>query len=426
MFTELTNKKLLVLSGGAKMCQVIEAAREMGVYTIVTDMYTDYDITPAKKIADEAWDISWNDTDVLAEKCKAEGVGGVFTGFSEFCAVAARRLCDALNFPYYATMEQIDITRDKAKFKDLCRQNGVMVVDEYVHGAEIRFPVVVKPTDNAGSNGISVCYDEQELKAAIEKALSFSRAKTYVCEPFMDRPEVNISYTIQDGEISLSCMSDAQAGVQKHGQIKMTDGWLFPSRYLSQYIRTCDQAVRSMFRSIGIENGFLFITGFYDEPEFRLFEMGYRLGGGTTYNFIAYNNEINYMKMMIAHSLTGKMAGWDVRAKDDPFFKKPCCNLTVMAKPGRIGHVGNIDALRNMDGVLSVDQLHILGQEIPDSGALNQTFARVNIVAETPEQLADRIDKAYEIIDLRDERGEDMILSRLRHEKIAHYWDGRA
>ena len=420
---KLQGKKLLILSGGAYMCQVVKAAKEMGVYTIVTDMYTDHLQSPAKDLADEAWDISWNDTTALAEKCRADGVDGVFSGFSEFCVVAARRLCDELGLPFYATMEQIDITRDKAKFKALCAKNHVKVVEHFETDRDVQFPVVVKPTDNAGSRGISVCYDEQELKAGIEKALSFSDSKTYVLEPFVDGPEINVSYTIQDGVISLSCMSDAQAGAQKHGQIKMTDSWIFPSKYLKAYVDRSDAAVKAMLRSIGIQNGFLFITGFYDKPEFRIFEMGYRLGGGTTYNFISRNNEINYMKMMIAHSLIGKMAGWDVREKDDPFFKKPCCNLTVMAKPGKVGHVGDIDTLRALPGVLSVDQFYQVGEEIPDSGALSQTFARVNIIADEPAQLAERIEKTYEIIDLRDENGADMVLSRLDRDKITHYWD---
>jgi len=226
---QLQGKKLLFLSGGALMCQIVKAAKEMGVYTIVTDMYIDHSVSPAKDISDEFWDISWNDTDALARKCRVVGVDGVFTGFSEFCVVAARRLCDALGLPFYATMEQIDITRDKAKFKQLCKKNGVQVVDDFIDERDIKYPAVVKPTDNAGSRGISVCYDETELKAGIEKALSFSQSSTYVLEPFLDKPEINVSYTIQDGVASLSCMSDAQAGAQKYGQIKMTDGWLFPS-----------------------------------------------------------------------------------------------------------------------------------------------------------------------------------------------------
>ena len=126
--------------------------------------------------------------------------------------------------------------------------------------------------------------------------------------------------------------------------------------------------------------------------------------------------------MMIAHSLTGEMQGWDVLEKDDPFFKKPCCNLTVMAKPGKIGHVGDVDKLRTLPGVLSVDLFYQVGQEIPDSGALSQTFARVNLIADNPTQLAQRIGMTYEIIDLRLENGEDQLLSRLDQNTIIHYW----
>ena len=52
---QLEGKKLLILSGGSYMCQIVQTAREYGVYTIVTDMYTDYSVSPAKLMADEAW-----------------------------------------------------------------------------------------------------------------------------------------------------------------------------------------------------------------------------------------------------------------------------------------------------------------------------------------------------------------------------------
>lgn len=431
MYEELKGKRLLLLGGQGMMRQLTEEANKLGIYTIVTDYHTDLKLSPGKAVASEAWQISWSDIDAMAAKCRERRVDGVFAGFSEFRVRAARLLCDRLGFPFYATLEQIDLTRDKAKFKELCRKSGVAVVDAYPLSKEptvtelsaITYPVVIKPTDNAGSRGISVCHDEKELRQGIEKALSFSESKNFVVERYMDCPEINVSYTIQDGRISLSCMSDAIPGNQTYGQIKLTDGWLFPSKYLKEFEEKCDTGLRRMIRNAGIQNGFLFITGFYEKPEFRIFEMGFRLGGGTTYNFIAYNNEINYMRMMLAHSLTGKMSGWSVEECDDPHFKRPCCNLTVMAKPGVVGHIGDMAALRSAAGVLSVDQLYFEGQEIPDSGALNQTFARVNIVAENAEQLADRIQQVYRIIDLRDEQGRDMLLSRLSRERIESYWD---
>lgn len=412
------------------MQQLVAEVKKLGVYTIVTDYHTDVRLSPGKAVADECWAISWSNLDALEKKCSERGVDGVFAAFSEFRVRAARQLCDRLGLPFYADMDQIDITRDKAKFKDACRANGLEVVEDYaLRNAptpeeldRLVYPVVIKPTDNAGSRGISVCYDEEDLYAGIAKALSFSDAKSIVAERYMDAPEVNVSYTIQDGKVTLSCASDAIPGYQGYGFVKLTDGWLFPSRYLGEFVKTTDGRIRNMIRNLGIRNGFLFITGFFDKGVFYIFEMGFRLGGGTTYNFISHNNGINYMQMMVAYSLTGKMSGWDVEAYDDPFFKNPCCNLTVMAKPGVIGHVGDLDRLRRADGILTVDPYYSVGQEIPDSGALSQTFARVNIIADSPAELADRIQMAYRMIDLKDENGEDMLLSTLSGSLIRQYW----
>lgn len=45
-------KKILILGGTAQQIKLVEAAKKMGVYTIVTDYLVD---SPAKKVADEAW-----------------------------------------------------------------------------------------------------------------------------------------------------------------------------------------------------------------------------------------------------------------------------------------------------------------------------------------------------------------------------------
>ena len=51
--------KLLVLGATYNEIVVIERAKAKGIYTIVTDNNTDYSKSPAKYVADEAWNISW-------------------------------------------------------------------------------------------------------------------------------------------------------------------------------------------------------------------------------------------------------------------------------------------------------------------------------------------------------------------------------
>ena len=77
-------KRLLVLGGKPiGSCEIVRRAREMGIYTIVTD-YLPKKQSAAKQLADECWDISTAEVDLLAQKIKAERIDGVYTGVHEF------------------------------------------------------------------------------------------------------------------------------------------------------------------------------------------------------------------------------------------------------------------------------------------------------------------------------------------------------
>ena len=75
-------KKLLILGGTAQQIKLVEAAKKMGVYTIVTDYLVD---SPAKKVADEAWMLNIKDVDQIVERCKQEQVNGVICGYIDPC-----------------------------------------------------------------------------------------------------------------------------------------------------------------------------------------------------------------------------------------------------------------------------------------------------------------------------------------------------
>lgn len=76
-------KKVLLILGGAYLHnKVVEAAREMGIYTIVADNVPD---APAKKLADKAYDINVSDVDKMVDMCRKERVDAVLTVMLDFC-----------------------------------------------------------------------------------------------------------------------------------------------------------------------------------------------------------------------------------------------------------------------------------------------------------------------------------------------------
>ena len=180
MFEACKGKKLLVI-GIEEYEELIEAAHEMGVYVILIGNNANRTNAKAKWLADEVWNDDYSDIDAVAAKCKREGVSGVMAGYSEFKVSFAARISQALGAPFYATPEQIEITRNKRSFKDLCIKYKVPVARDYCFSKPlsenekdaVNYPVIVKPTDYAGCKGISVCNNIDQLNEAIAYALSF-------------------------------------------------------------------------------------------------------------------------------------------------------------------------------------------------------------------------------------------------------------
>ena len=124
---QLTGKKLLVITSDSNDLVFVQAAKELGAYVVCCDRYADWEISPAKKMADEAWDIDYSKVDEIAAKCREVGIDGVIAGYGEDRVTAACRIANAIGTPFYATEEQINITRNKRLFKDLCIKHNVPV-----------------------------------------------------------------------------------------------------------------------------------------------------------------------------------------------------------------------------------------------------------------------------------------------------------
>jgi len=63
----MDKKKLLILGGASVHVKVVEAAKKLGLYTIVTDYLEN---SPAKQIADKSYMFNIYDVDEIVQMCK--------------------------------------------------------------------------------------------------------------------------------------------------------------------------------------------------------------------------------------------------------------------------------------------------------------------------------------------------------------------
>ena len=413
-YDEFAGKKILFLGTHALTAHLIEKAREMGVYTIVTDYVKD---APAKKLADEAYDISTLDIDALIELAKEKEVDGVFTGYVDVNLAPCCQICNALNLPFYATLEQLDQTMNKVNYKANCRKYGIKVVDdvpdEYMDGVydKVQYPVIVKPADSYSSKGISVCFKKEEMAKALEEALDKSTCKQYVAEQYIEAEDVYLYFTIQDGYLSLSAMADRLLNDEQYGCAPQPVGYFFPSKYIDLYYDKVHDKLQNMMDGLGIKNGSFFMQGFIVENDIIFFEMGFRLSGGAGYLQIAHQNEVNQVEMHLRYALTGKFDGWSLKECDNARFEKPACVLVVLLNNGKIKKIDGVEEILNHEAVFDMVRFKYEGDVLDARGTLNQVFARIYMSADDTGKLKDAISYVKNTLKITDEDGKNMIMN---------------
>ena len=411
---ELKGKKLLILGGAFQHCKLVQEAKKNGVYTIVTDNLEAED-SPAKQIADECWKLNIYDIDAIVEKCKAEKVDGVISGWLDPCQRPYTEICRRLNVPAYCTPEQVLYMTDKIAFKSMCQKYGVDVIPDFsledVRNKTIEFPVFVKPVDSRGSRGQTICNDYETLDEAILFAQQESSDGRVLIEKCMENVnEFHVTYFFIDGEPYMVRASDNYCGPKELNMNKVVSCAVYPSRFIDAYRESAHDNVVKMFKSLGIKNGPIFMQGFRDGDKFRFFDPGLRFPGVDCELVIQEAVGANYMKAMIEIALTG-CCNIPEATRAYQLKNRIASVLYLNVRPGKIVRIKNDNLIKDHPAVIAYLPRCKVGDEISWSYNVNQRFAEIDILANSFEELVEVMDYIQKNIYVEDENGENMIFN---------------
>lgn len=416
---KLTGKKLLILGAYLTEIEIIEAAKKEGVYTIVTDNHTDWSLAPAKNVADEAWDISWSDIEKLKAKCIESGVDGCFAGFSENRISCAQALCQALGRPFYSDNSKLNTIVDKLKFKQACIESGVTVPKSYKYGDEIEFPVIVKPADNGGSKGITVCHKKEEFESAYQKALDASINKTVVIEQYIVADETMVYFTVHNGKVDVSAMCDRYMHHFGNDITQLPVGYYYPSKHLDSFLQHNFESYKRLIHNLGIQNGLIAFQAFAVNNDLIPFDPTYRLDGTMTYHICENVTGSNVLNMLIHHSLCGTMGEDEqISSIENPHFDKVCFQLPILLKNGTITKVIGLDSVHSLKQVVHIFQKHHEGETMEKIADFSQIFCRIHMVGNSVEEIKDATKFIYDNLSILDADGNEMIICKMNINKI--------
>ena len=416
-------KKLLILAGADVHIKVVQAAKELGVYTIVTDYLSPED-APAKKVADEYWMLDIKDVDGIVARCKQEHVDGVIAFCIDPTQIPYQRICEKLGVPCYGTIEQFEILTQKALFKDYCRRHGVDIIPEYslrdVENNTIKYPVLVKPSESRGSRGQTVCHSKDEMQAAIEFARKESGDGKVLIERYMlGCQDMSFAYIVIDSVPYLVKIGDRILGKVEDNLERQQIATILPSCHTEQYIKDVQPAVEKMILSLGIKFGAVFLQGFWENGRVYMYDPGFRFPGSDFDVVQKKATGFDAMSAFVNFALTGDVKsqfGNPEKAYD--YNGHVCMILSIACRPGKIAKISGLEQISKDSRIFSTSQRYKEGEIIPDSGDVKQRVAE--FVAYLPDRAAIStfIQFVYDNLKILDAHGNDMIVSRVTQTKF--------
>ena len=189
----MTQKKLMLLGGLRYLKPVIDAAHEQGYYVITADYLPD---NIAHKWSDEYCNVSIVDKEAVLREAQRLQIDGIMSFACDPGVVAASYVQNKMGLPSFGPFESVEILQNKDKFRAFLAKNGFNVpqakgfdsVDAAMQETYwYPWPVIVKPTDAAGSKGVTRVDKPEDLKPALEYAMQHSISGHIIVEEFIDK-----------------------------------------------------------------------------------------------------------------------------------------------------------------------------------------------------------------------------------------------
>lgn len=186
-------KKLMLLGGIRYLLPVIKAAHDQGYYVITADYLPD---NIAHKYSDEYVNVSIIDKEAVLKVAREKQIDGIISFGVDPGVIAASYVQNQMGLPSFGPFESVVILQNKDKFRVFLTENGFNVpwafgfdsVEEALAKKEkFSYPLIVKPTDSAGSKGCTRVDNETNLHAALEYAMVHSIGGHIIVEEFLEK-----------------------------------------------------------------------------------------------------------------------------------------------------------------------------------------------------------------------------------------------
>ena len=274
-------KKLMIVGASVLQLPAILKAKEMGLQVAVVDFNPQAIGIP---YADKYYNASTMDEDAVLAAAEDYRPDGIMTLATDMPMRGVAKTSDKLNL-HSINYETAVKATDKYDMITAFKEHSVpspwfFVVDTLeelkAHEADVTFPCIIKPTDNAGSHGVAKVYSFQELLDNYEYAHSCSRHGKVIIEEYLDGPEVSVEVMVVNSVVNILQITDKITTKAPHF-VEM--GHTQPSRLPVATQEAIRNVTDAACKAIGIDKGPAHVEMKVTKRGPVMIELGARMGG---------------------------------------------------------------------------------------------------------------------------------------------------
>ena len=309
---------LLVGTGGVKRLHVLQALRALGLDEIICLNDTVNWAAPLVDRWIEADPVKPSAATLRRVKRQAQGIDGVLTwdDYSVELAAAIAQELGRVGIP----PEAAAAAKNKAEFRRVCTERG-LPAPRYTHVdpgspaealiamADLRFPVVVKPTHGGGSVLVRRADDAAQLVAVLaahvaalqtEPAAMLWPDQRVRIEEYIPGAEVDIDLLLQDGQLRYAAVTDNFPPIEPYF---MELGGQLPSSLPAPAQRQLIELAQQVLAALGVREGCVHFEARWTPQGPMPIEANLRLGGAEVFEFNRLACGVNLVEQAVRVAL---------------------------------------------------------------------------------------------------------------------------
>ena len=381
---------------GASVLQLpaILKAKEMGLHVAVVDFNPQAIGIP---YADKYYNASTMDEEAVLAAAEDYQPDGIMTLATDMPMRGVSKASDKLHLHSINYQTAVKATDKYDMIKAFKAHNvpspwffAVDTLEELKeHEADVTFPCIIKPTDNAGSHGVAKVHGFQELLDNYEYAHQCSRHGKVIVEEYLEGPEVSVEVMVVDGKVNILQITDKITTEAPHF---VELGHTQPS----QLPLATQEAIRDVTiaacNAIGIDKGPAHVEMKVTRRGPVMIELGARMGGDNiTTHLVPLSTGIDMVGCTIKVAL-GEQP--DIK----PTLQRGSAIRYFQVPNGTISAIENVEEAKEIPGVQQITFTKEAGEKATPIQCSNDRIGFVIAQGATAKDAVKACEKAMETI----------------------------